>query len=98
MSKRTTWLVGLSTIVAAAWTLTAQQPARQVDDAALKDAAKNPNEWVEYNGGWMEQRYSALKQIDDSNAGRLGLAWYADIPSAPAGGHTSAQDRPRGSW
>lgn len=85
-------LAGLCTIVAAAWTLTAQQPARQVDDAALKDAAKNPNEWIEYNGGWMEQRYSALNQINDTNVKRLGLAWSYDIPSAPAGTSGNRQE------
>lgn len=28
---------------------------------------------------WSEQRFSPLTQIDDTNVGRLGLAWYADL-------------------
>ena len=93
---KTKWLIGLPTVVAAAWTLVgwtmqAQQPS-QVDDNALKSAAKNGDNWIEYNGSWMEQRYSALNQINDSNISRLGLAWYYDIPSAPAGTSGNRQE------
>jgi PQQ-dependent dehydrogenase (methanol/ethanol family) len=58
----------------------AQQP-KKVDDAALRDTAKTGDEWLTYNQGWSEQRYSPLKQIDATNVSRLGLAWYYDIPS-----------------
>ncbi len=93
---KTKWLIGLPTVVAAAWTLVgwtmqAQQPS-QVDDNALKSAAKNGDNCIEYNGSWMEQRYSALNQINDSNISRLGLAWYYDIPSAPAGTSGNRQE------
>src|SRR5215467_5376328 len=64
------------------WGAVAQQP-RRIDDAALRDAGKTGEEWISYNGSWSEQRYSVLKQIDASNVGRLGLAWYIDIPAAP---------------
>ncbi len=66
----------------ATWIATAQQP-RKVDDAALKDAARTGEEWITYNLGWSEQRYSTLNQINSSNVNRLGLAWSADIPAAP---------------
>ncbi len=89
--SKLTWLIGLTAALAVAWTLTAQQPA-QVDDNALKAAAKNGENWIEYNGSWMEQRYSALNQINDSNVARLGLAWYTDIPSAPAGTSGNRQE------
>ena len=80
-------MTGLGAVIAAASicftaTLAAQQ-AKQVDDAALKEAGKTGEEWITYNQGWSEQRYSQLKQIDATNVSRLGLAWYYDIPSAP---------------
>jgi quinohemoprotein ethanol dehydrogenase len=53
-----------------------------VDDAALKDADKTVGEWISYNLGWSEQRFSPLKQMDATNIKRLGLAWSSDIPSA----------------
>ena len=36
-------------------------------------------EWPSVGNGWSEQRYSPLIQINDRNAGRLGLAWYAEL-------------------
>src|SRR5580704_4404416 len=83
--RRTKWLVGLATTLVAAWTMMAQQP-RKVDDALLKEAIKTGNEWVSYNGSWMEQRFSPLNQINASNVSRLGLAWYTDLPVAASGG------------
>jgi PQQ-dependent dehydrogenase (methanol/ethanol family) len=64
-----------------AWIARAQQP-RKVDDAALRDAARTGEEWITYNLGWSEQRYSQLNQITTQNVNRLGLAWYTDIPAA----------------
>src|ERR1700730_16933612 len=60
------------------------QPARPIDDAALKDAGRIGQEWISYGVNWSEQRYSPLNQIDASNVSRLGLAWAYDIPLAPA--------------
>src|SRR5690606_5299485 len=37
-----------------------------------------PNQWPSYGGGYDEQRFSPLKQINDSNVKDLGLAWFAD--------------------
>src|SRR5262245_6323501 len=70
----------------AAWIAVAQQP-RKIDDAALQNAARLGEEWITYNLGWSEQRYSPLNQINASNVNRLGLAWTYDIPApsnAPA--------------
>ena len=66
---------------ATVWVARAQQP-RKVDDAALRDAARTGEEWITYNLGWSEQRYSQLNQITAQNVNRLGLAWYTDIPAA----------------
>ncbi|HEY7333472.1 MAG TPA: PQQ-binding-like beta-propeller repeat protein [Bryobacteraceae bacterium] len=75
-------ILGLILAPMAAWVAVAQQP-RKVDDAALKNAAQTGEEWLTYNLGWSEQRYSRLDQINTSNVSRLGLAWYTDIPAAP---------------
>ena len=66
---------------AAACVALAQQP-RKVDDEALRDAARTGDEWLTYNNGWSEQRFSQLNQITSQNVNRLGLSWYTDIPSA----------------
>jgi PQQ-dependent dehydrogenase (methanol/ethanol family) len=60
----------------------AQQPQR-VDDKALKNAAKNGDEWLTNGRDYSGERYSPLKQIDTSNVSRLGLAWYYDTGSFP---------------
>jgi PQQ-dependent dehydrogenase (methanol/ethanol family) len=67
-----------------AWMALAQS-AKRVDDNALKDAAKNKEEWISYNRDWAETRYSPLDQINASNVSRLGLAWSFDIPNVGDG-------------
>ena len=70
------------------------QQSRPVDDAALNNAAKTGEEWLSYNANWSEQRYSPLDQINASNVGRLGLAWYLDIPAAPGRPQTHQEATP----
>ena len=64
------------------FTVTAQQP-RTVDAKVLKTAgtAKDalPGTWLTYGLTQTEQRYSQLKQIDETNVGKLGLAWSAPL-------------------
>lgn len=76
--KMVFWTAVLGSV--AAWVAVAQQPLR-IDDAALRDAGRT-GEWISYNLGWSEQRYSPLDQITSQNVNRLGLGWYTDIPSA----------------
>ena len=68
-------------------TITAQQP-RAMDAKVLKTAgtAKDamPGTWLTYGLTQTEQRYSQLKQIDEPNVGKLGLAWSAPL-STPGG-------------
>ncbi len=68
----------------AVWVALAQKP-RQVDDNALKNAAKNGDEWLTYGRDYAETHYSPLKQIDTTNVKRLGLAWSWETES-PSGG------------
>ena len=64
----------------------AQQP-RAVDSKILRTAgtAKDtlPGTWLTYGLTQTEQRYSQLKQIDESNVGKLGLAWSAPLTMPP---------------
>jgi quinohemoprotein ethanol dehydrogenase len=85
----------LSIVLGAAmpWFAMAQQ-ARPVDDAALKAAGRSGEEWLSYNVNWSEQRYSPLDQINAGNVGRLGLAWYTDIPAAPGRPQTHQEATP----
>lgn len=55
----------------------ARPPLRAVDAARLREA--DPRSWLTHGGTYAEQRYSPLDQIDESNVGRLGLAWSFDL-------------------
>jgi len=84
---KATLAAGVIATVALISTLTAQQP-REVDAKILKTAgtAKDamPGTWLTYGHSQTEQRFSPLKQIDETNVGKLGLAWSAPI-AAPGG-------------
>ncbi len=54
------------------------QPAA-VDSARLGNADADPGQWMSYGRTWDEQRFSPLKQINDQNANRLGIAWFAEL-------------------
>jgi quinohemoprotein ethanol dehydrogenase len=49
-----------------------------VDDAALRNAAAAPEQWLTIGRDYAETRFSPLRQIDSSNVTRLGLAWSYD--------------------
>jgi glucose dehydrogenase len=84
-------------LFAASWLFAAiawAQSPHSIDDATLKNAGRTGQDWISYNAGWDEQRYSPLDQINASNVSRLGLAWYADIPSAPGRPQTHQEATP----
>ncbi len=60
------------------------QQKTQVDDKALKNAAKNGDEWLTYGRDYAETHFSPLNQINASNVKRLGLAWSWETES-PSG-------------
>src|SRR6476619_3157561 len=62
-------------------TMPAQQSSKRDDDRALKNAAKDGEEWLTYGRDYAETHYSPLKQIDASNVKRLGLAWSMETDS-----------------
>ncbi len=43
------------------------------------NSPENAGQWMSYGRDYSEQRFSPLKQIDASNAGQLGLAWFGDL-------------------
>src|SRR5689334_11524031 len=89
IKKMTGWALAATAALALISTNVAQQPPRAVDAKVLRTAgtAKDamPGTWLTYGLSQTEQRYSQLKQIDESNVGKLGLAWSAPLPSAPGG-------------
>lgn len=52
--------------------------AKAVDDAMLGDEA-NGTDWPAYGRTFSESRFSPLRQVNDSNVSRLGLAWVLDL-------------------
>jgi len=50
-----------------------------VDTERLANADSEPQNWLAHGRTSSEQRFSLLEQINDSNVGELGLAWYADL-------------------
>src|SRR3984957_5749701 len=73
--------VALQTLAVATW-LPAQKTTKlaNVDGKVLHDAGSVaddplPGSWLSYGRNQSETRYSTLKQINDANAKRLGLAW-----------------------
>ncbi len=76
----TKWFLAFA-MAAAIGCVAAAQQSKPVDDKALKNAAKNADEWLTNGHDLGDQRYSPLKQIDTSNAKQLGLAWSYDVNS-----------------
>jgi quinohemoprotein ethanol dehydrogenase len=57
----------------------ASKRAGWIDQARLAGAAGDMDNWLGYGRTWAEERYSPLEQINDSNVGRLKLAWTGDF-------------------
>lgn len=51
---------------------------KRIDDAALRDVESRPGDWITHGRNYGETRFSPLKQISESNVGKLGLAWSFD--------------------
>src|SRR5579872_2787899 len=49
--------------------------AKRIDNTALRDAGSDGADWITHGHDYAETYYSPLKQIDQSNVSRLGLAW-----------------------
>ncbi len=53
--------------------------AAAVDATRIINADRDPGNWLTHGRTYSEQRFSPLHQIDDKNAGQLGLAWYYNL-------------------
>jgi len=84
------WVVVLALLFSASTWIAVAQNAKRIDDDALRDAAKNKEQWISYNRDWSETRFSPLDQINATNVSRLGLAWSFDIPNVGAGARQEA--------
>jgi alcohol dehydrogenase (cytochrome c) len=71
----------LALLVTAAATLAAQQP---VTSDRIRNAAKEPHNWLTYSGGYHGQRYSTLDQITPANVKNLELQWVFQVRSLGA--------------
>jgi alcohol dehydrogenase (cytochrome c)/quinohemoprotein ethanol dehydrogenase len=58
------------------------QARPNVADAHLVNAEAQPGNWLTHGRTYSEQRFSPLKQINDHNISRLGLAWFFDLDTA----------------
>jgi PQQ-dependent dehydrogenase (methanol/ethanol family) len=64
------------------WEVTAPPAGVDViDDERLRDAGAEAEHWITYGRTYAEQRFSPLGQIDDTNVGDLGLAWFYETGS-----------------
>ena len=65
-----TLVLGLAVLVA-----TALNSFLAYADPQLDSLIKNPSNWAAQAGDYSNHRYSTLKQINESNVGKLQVAW-----------------------
>src|SRR5262245_18364051 len=75
--SRLKWLLLAVAMVSMTGIVAGLQQSR-INYGELKNADKG-TEWLTYGRTYSEQRYSPLKEIDESNVGRLGLAWSLEV-------------------
>ena len=56
--------------------------AARVDDARIRNADREPGNWLSYGRTYDEQRFSPLDRVGAANVATLGLAWYYDLDTA----------------
>ncbi len=78
--KGSTWCAA-GVLVALVCSAVCARAGGRVDTSALRNAASNGAEWLTYGHDYGDTHYSPLKQIDTSNASKLGLAWYFQTDS-----------------
>lgn len=65
------WVLAIGTVA----TLSLRHPSRIVDAAAVTQRASSTS-WTAYGGSNSDAQYSALKQVDRTNAGQLQQVWF----------------------
>jgi quinohemoprotein ethanol dehydrogenase len=56
-------------------------PPAAVNAQRILNSDLEPGNWLTHGRTYDEQRFSPLDTVNDSNAERLGLSWYFDIPT-----------------
>jgi len=51
----------------------------QVDTARIESAARQPEQWMTYSGGYEEQRHSGLTTINRDTLSDLGVGWTYEM-------------------
>ena len=72
MPSKLVWIWGLLL-------LTVSSATAQVSYERIRDAASEPENWLTYSGSYAGWRYSALDQINTTNASRLTLQWAFQV-------------------
>ena len=52
---------------------------RLIDDARLRNAANEPDNWLTHGGTYLEQRFSPLAKINKDTLAELAPAWYFEF-------------------
>jgi len=89
LTSRTSVLLATGVALLSFGVITLAQQPRRIDDRFLRNAAKDPDDWITYGRDYAETHFSPLKQIDASNISRLGLAWSWETES-PSGARIEA--------
>lgn len=71
MSRRLTFLFVLAALVAAV----SVAPRAQITADRIAAAAKEPQNWITYNGDYTSRRYSTLAEVTAANVSKLELKW-----------------------
>ena len=79
MARRAAFAFFLVTVALLSYRLQAQSP---VTYERLRNAAKEPQNWLTYGGDYFSHRYSLLTQITPANVKSLNLAWAYQSPVA----------------
>src|SRR5882757_3430786 len=79
-TPRTGWvMLSAAALLSLAGLAQAQSAGKPVNGERITNADAEPGNWLSYGRTYGEQRYSPLARINDTNAQKLGLAWFADL-------------------
>lgn len=76
MPKRLMWVMA---IVPALFALTSCSRTKVLDDAALKSADQDNDDWLMYGRTYDDHRFSRLNQVNEQTVGKLSLAWSQEM-------------------
>jgi quinohemoprotein ethanol dehydrogenase len=72
-------VLAILVVIGAAASTASDANDRPVDGSRIINADAEPGNWLSYGRTYSEQRFSPLAKINDTNAAKLGLAWFADL-------------------